>query len=452
MDEQLILDRYRLIERLAVGGSAEVWRAHDVQLDREVAVKRLHPHLLPDEASRRRLAAEARSAASLSHPVIVDVYDVDATGEAPALVMELVDGESLSARIDRDGPLGARQAAAVTADVAEALYHAHQRGVIHRDVKPGNVLLAKDGRTRLVDFGIAHSLAESSERLTVTGTVIGTLRSMAPEQLAAGPITPRTDLYGLGVVLHEALTGRSPYASASPVALADEQRAGSPNLEGIEPGLAAILASSLAYDPADRPLHAGAMASALRGWLGGDPTEALAMAPVPGAGPIDTGAVTQPIAAVAPAPVIHTRPAGADAGSTARRRPLILFGALVALLLLVGAALVASGLGPGDDTIGGEPSPTVSPTSAPTSAPTVSPTSAPTATPAPAPAAPEWLDGLVDKVARDCGDDIAAAAEGEMAVMPEDQAKDYADEQISACKDDDDGRGRGNDNGGGNDD
>ncbi|MEO7296881.1 MAG: serine/threonine-protein kinase [Candidatus Limnocylindria bacterium] len=446
MNEQLILDRYRLIERLAVGGSAEVWRAHDVQLEREVAVKRLHPHLLPDEASRRRLAAEARAAASLSHPVIVDVYDVDATGEAPALIMELVDGESLSARIDRDGPLDARDAAAVTADVAEALYHAHQRGVIHRDVKPGNVLIAKDGRTRLVDFGIAHSLAEASERLTVTGTVIGTLRAMAPEQLAAGPITPRTDLYGLGVVLHEALTGRPPYASASPVALADEQRAGSPSVEGIEPALAAVLASSLAYDPADRPLHAGAMASALRDWLSGDSAAALAMAPVPGVGPVDTAAVTQPVAAVAAAPVIATAPVAAGAASSPRRRPLVLIGALAVLLLLVGAAVVASGLGPGDDAIGGGSSPGASLTSTPT----------PTATPAPAP--PEWLAGLVEKVAKDCGDDIASAAEAEMAVMTEDQAKDYADEQVRVCKDregeggEGNGRGSGNGSGRGNDD
>ena len=440
MNEQLILDRYRLIERLAVGGSAEVWRAHDVQLEREVAVKRLHPHLLPDEASRRRLAAEARAAASLSHPVIVDVYDVDATGEAPALIMELVDGESLSARIDRDGPLDARDAAAVTADVAEALYHAHQRGVIHRDVKPGNVLIAKDGRTRLVDFGIAHSLAEASERLTVTGTVIGTLRAMAPEQLAAGEITPRTDLYGLGVVLHEALTGRPPYASASPVALADEQRAGSPNLDGIEPALAAVLASSLAYDPADRPLHAGAMASALRDWLSGDHSAALAMAPIPGAGPVDTGAVTQPIAAVAAAPVIRAAPVAAAAASPPGRRPLVLIGALAALLLLVGAAVVASGLGPGDDAIGGG------------SSPSASATSTPIETPTPTPAPPEWLAGLVEKIAKDCGDDIASAAGADMAVMTEDQAKDYADEQVRGCKDDDGEGGEGNGRGGGNDD
>ena len=108
MDEPLILGRYRLLERLAAGGSAEVWRAQDEQLGRDVAVKRLHPHLLPDEASRKRLVAEARAAAGLSHPVIVEIYDVEATGESPALVMELVDGESLATRIAREGPLPAR--------------------------------------------------------------------------------------------------------------------------------------------------------------------------------------------------------------------------------------------------------------------------------------------------------------------------------------------------------
>src|ERR687894_741080 len=113
MDDDLILGRYRLIERLAVGGSAEVWRATDEQLAREVAVKRIHPHLIPDEASRKRLVTEARAAAALSHPVVVGIYDVDATGEWPALVMELVDGESLATRIARDGPLPAAEAVAV---------------------------------------------------------------------------------------------------------------------------------------------------------------------------------------------------------------------------------------------------------------------------------------------------------------------------------------------------
>ncbi|MGH2427371.1 MAG: serine/threonine-protein kinase, partial [Candidatus Limnocylindria bacterium] len=254
--ERLILDRYRLTERIAAGGSAEVWRAVDEQLDRPVAVKLLHPHLLPDATSRQRLVAEARAAAGLSHPGIVGIYDVDADGEAPALVMELVDGESVSARIAREGSFQPHEAARITAEVAEGLYHAHQRGIVHRDVKPGNILLDGDGRARLVDFGIAHSLAVSAERLTQAGTVIGTMRHMAPEQLRGGQIGPRTDLYGLGTVLYEMLTGTPPYLAATPVALAEAQAAGRPFLAGSEPPLAAVIAACLAFDAADRPLHA----------------------------------------------------------------------------------------------------------------------------------------------------------------------------------------------------
>lgn len=430
MNEQLILDRYRLIERLASGGSAEVWRAHDEQLDRPVAVKRLHPHLLPDEPSRKRLAAEARAAAGLSHPVVVGIYDVDATGESPALVMELVDGESLSARIDRDGTLSAREAAAVTADLAEALYHAHQRGVIHRDVKPGNVLLAADGRTRLVDFGIAHSLSIAAERLTVTGTVIGTLHAMAPEQLAGGPITPRTDLYGLGVVLHEALTGHSPYAATSPVALAEAQRSGPPNMGSIDPGLAAVIAACLAHDPADRPLHAGALAAALRDWLAGDPTAALAMAPVMPLD-VDTAAITQPIPVVAPVPA-----AAPVAASGPPRRESRAFS--IAMLTALGALVVIATLGLANIGLGG---------GALDAQPSTSPTVVPS-TPAPTPP-PEWLAGLVEKVAEDCGPDLAAQVEIEMAAMTEEAAEDYADQVVKACKDEEEG-GNGNGNGRGN--
>ncbi|MBW3612954.1 MAG: serine/threonine protein kinase, partial [Chloroflexi bacterium] len=279
MDAPRILNRYRLIERLASGGSAEVWRAHDERLNRPVAIKRLHAHLLPDVASRRRLAAEARAAAALSHPAVVGVYDVDIGGESPVLVMELVEGESLADRLAREGRLEPADAARIGAELGDALFHAHQQGVIHRDVKPGNVLIGRDGRVRLVDFGIAHSLAASAERLTRTGTVVGTLRSMAPEQLAAGPITPRTDLYGLGAVLHEMLTGRPPYPSATALTLAEAQRRGPPQLERVDPALAAVTAACLAYDPADRPLHAGAVAAALRDWIDGDPRAAAAMAP-----------------------------------------------------------------------------------------------------------------------------------------------------------------------------
>ena len=429
MDEPLILDRYRLIERLASGGSAEVWRAHDEQLDRPVAVKRLHPHLLPDEASRKRLAAEARAAAGLSHPVVVGVYDVDTTGDWPALVMELVDGESLSARIDRDGPLSPREAAVVTADVAEALYNAHQRGVIHRDVKPGNVLLSTDGRTRLVDFGIAHSLAESAERLTVVGTVIGTLRAMAPEQLSGGPITPRTDLYGLGAVLHEALTGRSPYPTSSPIALAEAQRAGPPPLTGLEPALASVVAACLAHDPANRPLHAGALAAALRDWLAGDPAAALAMAPPPSPSAIDTAAITQAVPVVAPTP----RPVASNVDRGRRRfspLPIAILAALAGLVVV--AAAVMAIMGPGADLADADGSPS------------------PSSTPSPTPVA-EWLAGLVQSVEQACGPELATQAESEMSSLAQEDAESYASELIEACGDDGGGNGRGKGNGNGND-
>jgi serine/threonine-protein kinase len=422
MDEPLILDRYRLIERIAGGGSAVVWRARDEHLDRRVGLKRLHPHLLPDEASRRRLVAEARAAAALSHPVIVDVYDVDPAGESPALVMELVEGESLAARIEREGPLDERAAAALTADVAEALYHAHQRGVIHRDVKPGNVLLAADGRTRLVDFGIAHSLAPSAERLTLAGTVMGTLRAMAPEQLTGGPITPRTDLYGLGVVLHEALTGHAPYPATSPVALADAQRAGPPAMDGIDPALASVIAACLSHDPTSRPLHAGALAAALRDWLAGDPAAALAMAPLLPVR-VDTAAITRPMPRVA-APVVAA--ASAVPGPAARRRRSLAWpiaALAVVAVMAVAAAGVLPGIGPGAD-----------------AAPAPSSDSA-SATPSPA-----WMAGLIGQIEAACGADSAAHAQADMAAMDEEAAADYAAERVAGCTT----AGPGNGDGGGN--
>lgn len=415
MNEPLILDRYRLIERLASGGSAEVWRAHDEQLDRPVAVKRLHPHLLPDQASRKRLAAEARAVAGLSHPVIVGVYDVDATGEAPALIMELVDGESLSARIDRDGPLPPREAAAVTADLADALYHAHQRGVIHRDVKPGNVLLAADGRTRLVDFGIAHSLAEAAERLTVTGTVIGTLRSMAPEQLAGGPITPRTDLYGLGVVLHEALTGRPPYPAGSPVALADAQRAGPPPMDGVDSALAGIVAACLAPEPENRPLHAGALAVALRGWIAGDPSATLAMAPTSThRSVVDTGAVTQPVAVVPAPAVVGTVAAGTKRSWSGVRRGLVL-----GVAALLAAAVMVMAISALTNPAAAEPTQSAVPTS-------VAATSSPTHV-----ALPPWAGRLAEEYEEQCGTPLDPAL---IAGMNKKQAEEALKSKIDACE------------------
>jgi serine/threonine-protein kinase len=438
MDDQLILGRYRLVERLAVGGSAEVWRALDEQLDRWVAVKRLHPHLLPDAASRERLVAEARAAARLGHPAIVGIYDVDATGESAAIVMELVEGESLAAWIDREGPLAEREAVRITADVADALFHAHQQGVVHRDVKPGNVLLGTDGRTRLVDFGIAHSLAASTQRLTQAGSVIGTLRAMAPEQLADGPITPRTDVYGLGAVLHEALTGRPPYDATTPVALANAQRQGLPDLTGMDSALAAAVAACLSYDPANRPLHAGALASALRSWLDGDPraaagligAAAVAGLPSSAGASADTAAVTQVVPALADAALPPARSAIRERRPLRRSRawPLAGLVGLGGFLILV--AIVLANAAPGEQ-LEGLPTPTAS--------------SVPSAP-------PEWLAERVRQVAEHCGEQIAGEVETQLAAMGEDAAKDYVEDLKKECEGGREGGGGGGNRGRGNDD
>jgi serine/threonine-protein kinase len=370
-DDRLVLDRYRLEERLASGGAAEVWRARDLQLERDVAVKLLHPHLLPDAMSRARLAVEARAAAALSHPAIVAIYEVDADGPAPALVMEYVAGRSLADRLATAGALPPAEVASLGAEVADALYLAHRSGIVHRDVKPGNILIGADGRPRLVDFGIAHNLAEGAARLTTTGTVVGTLRAMAPEQLRGEPVTPRTDLYGLGTVLYEALTGRPPFAATTPLALAEAQAAGPPRLDGQPPALAAIVRACLEADPSTRPLHAGAVAAALRGWLAGDVDAALAMAPR--SATIDREAQTQ---VHAPIQLTPTEASGLRQPPRLRALRLLgLAGLVLAGLLL--AAILASGqfgLGPG-------PTDTALPTSSATATAAVSATPAPTVTP-----------------------------------------------------------------------
>ena len=168
MDTERVLDRYRLTERLASGGSAEVWRAHDEQLDRPVAVKRLHPHLLPDDGSRQRLVTEARAAARLSHPAIVDVYDVDATGEWPAIVMELVEGEPLSARIARDGPLDEIAAATIGAEVAEALELLNSSdGLVRARATLQSYADAADAELAQLPAGPAHDAMSSLVRYTI---------------------------------------------------------------------------------------------------------------------------------------------------------------------------------------------------------------------------------------------------------------------------------------------
>ena len=314
--ERVVLGRYRLVERIGLGGMAEVWRAHDVRLDREVAVKLLHPHLLPDQHSRERLQAEALAAARLSHPGIVAVYDVDARGEVPAIVLELVEGESLAHRLEAAGTLPEREAATIAAQVADALQHAHDRGLVHRDVKPANIVLTTDGRARLVDFGIARSLQEGAARVTATGMIIGTLRYLAPEQLVGGEASPASDVYALGAVLYEMLSGRPPHDSSNPIALVAAQKAPPPALTEISGRLADLTAGALSAEPPLRPASAGRVAAELRAWLAsGDPTDEPA---IDGLGPAVVALPGAAVLGVSPLVGLAAVPARADAATEAR--------------------------------------------------------------------------------------------------------------------------------------
>jgi eukaryotic-like serine/threonine-protein kinase len=219
MPGEVIGERYEVEELVGTGGMSSVYRARDRLLERFVALKVLHPHYGEDEEYVERFRREARSVAQLSHPHIVTVIDRGEDDGRQFIVFEYVDGENLKQLIARTGPLPARRALELAIEIADALAFAHEHGLIHRDVKPQNVLVGPDGDAKVTDFGIARSL-DVEHGVTQTGTVLGTSNYLSPEQASGKPTTPSTDVYSLGVVLYELLTGDVPFPGENFVAVA----------------------------------------------------------------------------------------------------------------------------------------------------------------------------------------------------------------------------------------
>jgi serine/threonine-protein kinase len=292
----VVAGRYELTGLLASGGMAEVWEARDRVLQRQVAVKLLHRHLASDRGFTQRFRAEAVAAARLHHPSIVSIYDTCSDDGHEAIVMELIRGRTLRQYLDERGQLHPDEVVQIGVDVADALAAAHAAGIVHRDIKPANILLCDDARVMVTDFGIAKVRDDSD--LTNTGTMLGTVKYLAPEQVEGGPIDGRADIYALGVVLYEALVGTPPFEAdtAAATALARLHQTPPPprhTRPDLDPGVDATIVRAMARRPGDR----FASAVDLR-------AELLAPGPPPRTDPLQDPTAVTPV----------TRPAPSDWG------------------------------------------------------------------------------------------------------------------------------------------
>ncbi|PWR09738.1 serine/threonine protein kinase [Micromonospora acroterricola] len=284
---QLLDERYRLVEQLGAGGMSVVWRGYDEVLGRQVAVKVLASRLASDRAFRHRIRIEAQAAARLCHPNITNVYDYGESRQVgltvPYVVMELVDGGSLANRLGRDGRLPWREAVTIGAEVSSALATAHARGVVHRDVTPGNVMLTSTG-VKVVDFGISALVGESEKG--PDGALLGTPAYLAPERLDNGQVSPATDVYAVGLLLYRMLTGRLPWQASTTTQMLRAHMYNDPEpmpeVPGLPDGVSDLVRRCLAKQPVDRPATAE-LARTLA-----DAAGMLAAVPVsPAGGPID---------------------------------------------------------------------------------------------------------------------------------------------------------------------
>ncbi|MCX5068444.1 protein kinase [Micromonospora lupini] len=257
-------NRYRLDERIASGGMGDVWRGTDQVLGRTVAVKSLLPALLDDPDFAERFRGEARTMATINHPGVVDVYDFGNDQQIAFLVMEYVEGDALSSTLSRVGRLTPARTMALVAQAADALHAAHEKGIVHRDVKPGNLLVRPNGTLVLTDFGIARS--DIVGQLTAAGSVLGTASYISPEQATGQVATPASDVYALGVVAYQCLAGRRPFEGDNPldIAMRHVRETPRPLPSDIPPQVRAVVERALAKDPAARWPSAAALAGVAR--------------------------------------------------------------------------------------------------------------------------------------------------------------------------------------------
>ena len=271
--------RYEVIEKVGQGGMAEVYRARDDLLGRDVAVKVLAERLSNDRSFVERFRREAQAAANLSHPNIVSLYDFGNDDAAYFIVMEMIDGRGLEVVISEDGPLLPERAAEIAADVARALERAHTAGLVHRDIKPSNIMITSYGQTKVTDFGIARALGDGEQTMTQTGMVIGTASYLSPEQAQGNPVDARSDVYALGCVLYEMLTGRAPFQGDTPLSIAykhvreDAEKPSTVNPD-VPEALDAITMKALAKNPDNRYQTAREMQDDLQRFISGQEVHA----------------------------------------------------------------------------------------------------------------------------------------------------------------------------------
>ncbi|TXN29296.1 protein kinase domain-containing protein [Lacisediminihabitans profunda] len=370
--------RYQLSSRVAIGGMGEVWQATDLVIGRTVAIKILKDEYLGDPGFLERFRAEARHAALVNHEGIANVFDYGEEEGSAYLVMELVPGEALSTILERERVLSTDRVLDIVAQTASALHAAHSAGLVHRDIKPGNLLITPDGRVKITDFGIAR-IADQVP-LTATGQVMGTVQYLSPEQASGHPASPTTDIYSLGIVAYEALAGRRPFTGESQVAIAMAQINESPPdlpVTVSEP-VRNLVYACIAKNPADRPASAAHLARAAQALRRGDVAGAAAAVPgILGAGTLPAlqreNSVTQATRVLnAPGAIATSSTPLSSEGETKGRNPwtwplIALIGILVVVLVGTLIALIAN---PSKT----PPTPSKSPSASPSITPTPTPT------------------------------------------------------------------------------